>query len=296
MLSGRLGLQTSRIPHADRHGILHLSRGNLTVANGTLQFSQAAGLESYMPAGDYEIPVQGLSMVLLGPGTTISHDALRILSSNDTALCAVGDDGVRLYTVPPLGPNRSDMARQQAYLWARKKTRMQVARRMYAMRLGELLPHQDIDVLRGIEGARVKTFYQMAADRHGFRWYGRRYDRANPGAADLPNQAINHVVTAVEAAAGIAVAVVGALPQLGFIHEDAGHSFVLDICDLYREKVTIPCAFMAAKEARDRRGEVERLSRKKAGEYLRQQKIIPDMIDKIKLLLDPVDPGSEEQG
>ena len=287
MLSGRLGLNSSRVPHADRHGVLHLSRGNLTVENGTLLFSQAPGMERYMPPGDYEIPVQGISTILLGPGTTISHDALRILARSDTCLCAIGDDGVRLYTFPPIGPNRSDLARQQAMLWSRAKTRIQVARRMYAMRLGEVLPHRDIAVLRGIEGAMAKSFYKVEARAKGLCWEGRRYDRANPNAADLPNQAINHVVTAVEAAATIAVTIVGALPQLGFIHEDAGHAFVLDVCDLYRERLTVPCAFSAAKEVAERGGDIERISRKMAGEALRRGKVIPDMIDRIKALLNP---------
>ena len=38
MLRGRLGLETARIPHADRHGLLWLSRGALTVRDGTLRF------------------------------------------------------------------------------------------------------------------------------------------------------------------------------------------------------------------------------------------------------------------
>ena len=62
-------------------------------------------------------------------------------------------------------------------------------------------------------------------------------------ASDLPNQALNHASSAVEAAAAIAVAATATIPQLGFIHEDAGQSFVLDIADLYRVEVTIPCAF-----------------------------------------------------
>lgn len=61
-----------------------------------------------------------------------------------------------------------------------------VARRMYALRLGEVLPHRDIAVLRGIEGARMKETYRIAAERAGIRWSGRRYDRQNPLAADAP--------------------------------------------------------------------------------------------------------------
>jgi CRISP-associated protein Cas1 len=104
----------------------------------------------------------------------------------------------------------------------------------------EVLPHRDIAVLRGIEGARVKVMYQITAQRFGLTWSGRRYDRANPNATDLPNQAINHAASAVEAAAAIAVTATATIPQLGFIHEDSGQSFVLDVADLYRDTVTVP--------------------------------------------------------
>ena len=65
------------------------------------------------------------------------------------------------------------------------------------------------------------------AERFGVEWRGRKYDRANPDAADIPNQAINHAATAVYAAATIAVAATSTIPQLGFIHEESGHALSL---------------------------------------------------------------------
>jgi CRISPR-associated protein Cas1 len=138
---------------------------------------------------------------------------------------------------------------------------MAVARRMYAWRLGEVLPQRDIAVLRGIEGARVKKTYRLTAERIGIRWNGRRYDRQDPLAADLPNQALNHAASAVEAAAAIAVAATAAVPQLGFIHEDSGQSFILDIADLFRDSLTVPSAFKAALAVQKRPGEsIERMA------------------------------------
>ena len=40
MLKGRLGLETARIPPADRAGLLWLSRGALTARDGTLSFER----------------------------------------------------------------------------------------------------------------------------------------------------------------------------------------------------------------------------------------------------------------
>ena len=292
MLKGRLGLETARIPHADRAGLLWLSRGALTARDGTLSFERGPQLMDNDPleAGHYAIPFQGVSMILLGPGSTVSHDALRLLARHGTALAAVGEDGVRCYTAPPLIADRSGLARQQARAWADTNTRMHVARRMYARRLGEVLPHRDIAVLRGIEGARMKETYRLLATKIGVEWRGRRYDRSDPMATDLPNQALNHASSAVEAAAAIAVSATSTVPQLGFIHEDPGQSFVLDIADLFRDSVTIPTAFRAAKKAMaGSSGEnIERVTRRETGRALSRERTIPRMIDGIKeLIQDP---------
>lgn len=296
MLLGRLGLETARLPHSDRHGLVLLDRGALTVEDGCLRFVSAGG--GAVERGEYTIPYQSISLVMLGPGSTVSHDALRLLARHGAGLAAVGDDGVRLYTAPPLMPDFSNLARRQTELWAdANRGRLDVARRMYAFRLQEILPHRDIAVLRGIEGAHVKALYANLAQRHGIKWNGRRYDRANPLAADLPNQAINHAASAVEGAAAIAVTATATIPQLGFIHEDSGQSFVLDIADLFRDDVTVPCAFRAVAAQKKAPGEsIERLTRRITGETLRKQGVIAAMIDRIKTLFEPRDDGEEPPG
>jgi CRISPR-associated protein Cas1 len=282
VLKGRLGLETARIPHVDRHGLLWLARGELCVVDGCLHFS--SGQDSLTPTLD-QIPHQAVSMILLGPGGSVTHDALRLLARHGTLLAAVGQDGVRSYTAPPLMPDRSDVARRHAELWGNPRRRLAVARHMYALRLGEVLPHRDLDTLRGIEGARVKSFYKLMADKHEIEWKGRRYDRAEPDAADLPNQAINHAATAVQAAAAIAVQALAALPPLGFIHEDSGQAFVLDIADLFRDTVTLQIAFSAARQAQKSDDTIDRLVRREAATVFRKQQVINAMIDKIKQVL-----------
>lgn len=282
MLKGRLGLETARMPHADRHGLIWFERGELCVIDGCLHFFQ--GKDSLKPYS-VQIPHQTVSMILLGPGSTVTHDALRLLARHGTLMAAVGEDGVRCYTAPPLMPDRSDIARRQAELWGNPRRRISVARHMYALRLGEVLPHRDLDTLRGIEGSRVKATYQLMAQRYGIEWKGRHYDRANPNATDIPNQAINHAATAVQAAAAIAVQAVAAIPQLGFIHEDSGQSFILDIADLFRDTITLQIAFTVAKKAEADSQTIDRLIRREAATVFRKQEVIPAMIDRIKKVI-----------
>lgn len=292
MLKGRLGLETARIPHGDRHGLLWLGRGNLVVDAGTLRFITAG--DGDLEAGDYAIPFQTVSCVALQPGATVSHDALRLCARHGTGVVVTGVEGVRLYASMPFGPDDSARARMQVTHWSDPNLRTLVARRMYAWRLGEVVPDADIAVLRGIEGSRMKVVYRRLAESFGMTWRGRRYDRAAPDQADHANQAINHAATAVYALALVAVAVTGTIPQLGFIHEDSGHAFALDVADLFRDSVTLPAAFEAAKSFHP--GEtLERAVRRHAGRVFRRDRVVETMIDRIKELFDHDDHRDHEE-
>ena len=75
-------------------------------------------------------------------------------------------------------------------------------------------------------------------------------------------------------------------PQLGFIHEDSGQAFVLDIADLYRDTTTLEIAFTVAKNvAAGDDNTIDRLVRREAADVFRKQSVISSMIDKVKLVL-----------
>jgi CRISP-associated protein Cas1 len=160
---------------------------------------------------------------------------------------------------------------------------------MYAYRYGSPLPSyaKDINTLRGIEGKRMKQVYKLLAEQNGISWEGRRFDRNNPENDNILNQAINHATAAAYASSQIAVAVTGAIPQLGFIHETSSRSFALDIADLFRAEIVLPIAFQAAKRTMlSDKVEVERETRKLAGTVFQEKQLIPKMIDIIKELMD----------
>ena len=187
-------------------------------------------------------------------------------------------------------PDTSEVARKQMRAWSDPGgSRITIARKMYALRLGEVLPHRNLDALRGIEGARARRTYQTLAQRYGINWKARRYDRTDPLWADIPNQAINHASVAVISAALIAVAAVGAIPQLGFIHEHSGEAFALDVADMFRDTVLLPAAFQSARAVMDNPSlDIERHTRRTTGELLRTERVISKMIDRIKALFDDV--------
>jgi CRISP-associated protein Cas1 len=292
VLKGRLGLETARVPHADRHGLLWLEYGKLYVENGNLTFTTAG--TSHLKQGSYQIPYQTVSNIFAGPGTVITHDSFRILARHGTGLIIAGAGGVRCYASMPFGPDHSDWARRQVALWADKELRMQVVRKMYSMRLGEDMPGEDINVLRGIEGMRMKEVYRQLASHYKIAWHGRRYNRKNPEGDDPVNIAINHATTAVYAAANIAVSCTSTIPQLGFIHETAGVAFPLDIADLYRAEFTLPVAFEAVKSQEQKSFKnIESTTRRLIGSRMGREKIISKMIESIKEVLGVHDNSSD---
>jgi CRISPR-associated protein Cas1 len=199
------------------------------------------------------IPAAMVASVLIGPGTRVTSGAVRLLADSGTAVCWVGEHGIRMYACG-LGPSRgSELLMRQAYLVTRTKERLGVARRMYAMRFpeeGEDVATMTMQQLRGREGARVKRLYRAHSERTGVPWNGRAY---KPGDAFAAGDDVNRLLSAGHSSLyGVchaAIVGLGASPALGFVHTGTATSFVHDIADLYKAEFTIPLAFdLAARQ------------------------------------------------
>lgn len=191
------------------------------------------------------VPAAFVASILLGPGTRITHAAVRLLADSGTAVCWVGERGVRMYA-SGLGPSRgAGLLMRQAYLVTRTKERLAVARAMYGMRF----PDEDVSSatmqqLRGREGARIKKLYRAQSERTGVPWTGRVYKAGDAFAAgDDVNRALSAGHSCLYGICHAAVVGLGTSPALGFVHTGSAVSFVLDIADLYKAEYTIPLAF-----------------------------------------------------
>lgn len=191
------------------------------------------------------IPAALISVLLLGPGTRITHAAVGLLGDSGTAVCWVGQHGVRMYAAG-IGPARgANLLLRQAHLVTRPKERLRVARSMYEKRFpGEDVSEATMQQLRGREGTRIRRLYRAHSERTDVPWHGRKYVAGDAHAA---GDDLNRLLSAANAALyGICHAVItgiGASPGLGFVHTGSALSFVLDIADLYKAEYTIPLAF-----------------------------------------------------
>lgn len=227
------------------------------------------------------LPAAMVASLLLGPGTRITHGAVRLLADSGTALCWVGERGVRMYA-SGLGPSRgSHLVERQAHLVSRVPERLAVARRMYSMRFpGEDVTTATMQQLRGREGARVKQLYRRLADEHGVRWDGRVYQAGDAMAAgDDVNRLLSAGHACLYGICHAAIVGLGASPALGFVHAGIATSFVLDIADLYKADYTIPLAFELTAAGRTEEREVRIAFRDKVANGHLMARVVKDIRD-----------------
>jgi len=233
----------------------------------------------YDAEGKTPVPAAGLSVLMLGPGTNITHAAIRALADNNCLVIWCGEQNVRFYAFGMGGTRSARGILRQAQLLADEQERLEVVKRMYRMRFREdLPPHLTIKELRGREGIRVRTAYARASQQTGIPWHGRSYNRADWRSADPVNRSLSAANSCLYGLCHAAILSAGYSPALGFIHTGKQLSFVYDIADLYKVDVTIPVAFQAAKEEDS---ELERRVRLRCRDIFREtrlvQRIIPDL-------------------
>lgn len=197
--------------------------------------------------GRVHVPCASLTLLMLGPGTSITHAAVRTVAEAGCLIAWSGEQGVRTYA-QGMGETRSS-ARilQQARAWADEKTRLAVVRRMYEKRFDEPIPGEmTLRQIRGKEGARMRAAYSQAAERFGVEWKGRDYSRHSWDDSDAVNRALSAANSCLYGVCHAAIIAVGYSPAIGFIHTGKMLSFVYDVADLYKSEITIPAAFHEA--------------------------------------------------
>ncbi|WP_338438772.1 type I-E CRISPR-associated endonuclease Cas1e [Synechococcus elongatus] len=227
----------------------------------------------------YAVPCASLSTLLLGPGTNITHAAIKTLGDNGCSVQWVGEDSARFYAHGRSPASGTDRLLHQATVWADPQQRLAIVRRMYTFRFEEVLSDDlTLEQIRGREGVRVRTAYQRLSKATGVTWNGRNYKQNDWDEADPINQALSTANACLYSVCQTALVTVGYSPALGFVHTGKPLSFVYDVADLYKVEITIPAAFETLAEPYFKLGEaVRRKCREKFVETKLMQRIISDI-------------------
>ena len=224
-------------PAKDRWTPLYLERGRLEVDDSSVKWIGAD--RTVM-----RIPVATVSTLMLGPGTTVTHAAVKACSDSNTPICWIGEEAMRFYAFGVTPTHDNARARKQAAAHASRKRRTEIARRMFARRFPNVdVKSKAIKELRGMEGVRIRNLYADMGHRYGVTWKGRNYNPRNWSLADNINRAISAANASLYALCTAIVCSMGYLPQLGFIHSGGTLPFVFDIADIYKPRTTLVAAF-----------------------------------------------------
>ena len=225
------------------------------------------------------IPAAALAVLLLGPGTSITHAAIKALADNGCLVVWCGEDGTRCYAQGGGETRKAYHLLKQAELASDPKKRLQVVMRMYRFRFREDLGSKvSLAQIRGQEGARVRQAYARASREYGVPWHGRRYDRNNWSGGDPINRAFSAANALLNGLCHAAIVSGGYSPALGFIHTGKQLSFVYDIADLYKAEVTIPLAFRTVAESTENlHSRVRQACRQTFKEHQLLKRILPDI-------------------
>lgn len=277
----------------DSLSYLYLEHGRLEQDSKSVAFIDKTG-------GFTAIPAANLSVLMMGPGTTVTHAAIKALADNGCLVVWSGQDGTNKLYAQGLGETyKAYHLLHQAKLACDPQKRLTVIRRMYEIRFEETLePDLTLEQVRGKEGVRVREAYAQASRKTGVRWDGRRYDRGSWGNADPINRALSAANAMLNGVCHTAIVSGGYSPAIGFIHTGKQLSFVYDIADMYKAEITIPLAFNITAQGTDK---LEQKIREACRETFKQKKLLERILPDIDRLLqienleidDTVDPDTD---
>ena len=268
----------------DRMTFIYLERCRISRDNGSITVKDNNGIT--------EIPAAAISVLLLGPGTDVTHRAMELIGDAGVTVIWVGEHGVRYYAYGRALTNHATLLLRQAQLVSNEKKHIRVARMMYQLRF----PNEDVSKLtmqqlRGREGSRIRTLYREQSRKWNIPWDKRKYQPEDYESGDPVNQALSAGNACLYGLAHAVICALGCSPGLGFVHVGHELSFAYDIADLYKAEITIPIAFeMAAQNADD----IGSATRRRVRDELRTGHILDRMVHDIKYLLSDDDWNEED--
>ena len=85
-------------------------------------------------AGTVYVPAAAISVLLLGPGTAVTHRAMELIGDAGVTVIWVGEQGVRYYAGGRPLTHHAQMLIRQAQLASSNREHIKVVRQMYQMR------------------------------------------------------------------------------------------------------------------------------------------------------------------
>ena len=221
----------------DKYPFIYLERGRLEIDDASVKWIDSTG-------NVVRLPIATLNCLLLGPGTSVTHEAVKVTAAANCGLCWVGEDSLLFYAAGQTPSSDTRNLRHQIELSADPKKAVEIARNMFARRFPNAeLNGKTLQEMMGMEGYRVRQLYEEKAQEYGVGWQGRKFVQGKFELGDLTNQILTSCNAALYGILSSTVHSLGYSPHIGFIHSGSPLPFVYDLADLYKEHLCIDLAF-----------------------------------------------------
>ena len=272
--------------------------GATSTSNAAVLDQEASGLVFHTADAHTPVPIDQLSLVMLGPGISISHAAVKALAANNCLLAWVGENGVRLYAHSTGGTFSARRLLLQARLVSDEPSRLAVAYRMYQKRFpGTPLEGKNIEQVRGMEGLRVRKAYEAIAAQLASPGRGGTTTRATGTRPTPTNRALSAANACLYGVCHAAIVSAGYSAALGFVHTGKMLSFVYDVADLYKTETTVPVAFRLAATVTTNLERAVRMECRQVFHAAKlMERILPDIAEVLNAGDDPGETAEEMEG
>lgn len=254
----------------------YLEMGRLCVKESSLHYVNETT--------DVILPTGRIEAIFLGPGTTITHGAVKYCAWTDCTIIWVGEDISKCYAVSASHSRSSDNLLKQIHLYERKKPVL--IKRYCKKRFGKsfFLGKMGENKIRGMEGAHMKKVYTECAKKYGIPWTGRmkngEWDKQT-----VYNRAISICNSYLYGICSAVLNTLGYSTALGLLHTGDMLSLVFDMADLYKADISIPLGFEVARDYNERRipeDMIEKELRKRALAKLQGSKFLTRILNDVE--------------
>lgn len=219
------------VPLKDREPYIFLEYGALSADSHAFIFSNKKGV--------FDLPAAMFAAILIQPGVTVTHEAIRLASEQKTLLMWVGEESVRLYSAGLMDAARSAaQITKQVNVASNETLRVISAKLLYRMMFGDVPRcNSSVDQLRGKEGAKVRQIYKQLPSSHGIEWKNR-----NEAPKPL-QQCLGMATSCLYAICEAVIWMSGYHPSIGIVQRGAPNSLACGLADTVKFKTVIPLAF-----------------------------------------------------
>lgn len=230
---------------SDRVSFIYVEHAKINREDSAIVFLDKKGI--------VKIPCAMIGVLLLGPGTDISHRAVELIGDMGCAMVWVGENGVRQYA------HGRSLSHSSRYLEKQAKLVSNITR--------------------------VRRSYKENSQKYNVEWTGRNYDIEDFDKSNQVNKALSVANVALYGLVHSIIVALGLSPGLGFVHTGHDLSFVYDIADLYKAQITIPASFEIV-SLNPESEEIESLTRKAIRDVIHKEKLMVKIVKDIQYLLD----------